>query len=83
LSRVFSGSIILAAEIFTTGFASVQWARLSTACPISKLRGFRATFFIFIDYARPAIRLSALMELPAIFIFWHDAMGVGEDGHTH
>jgi transketolase len=50
---------------------------------VSKLRGFGATFFIFIDYARPAIRLSALMELPTIFIFSHDAMGDGEDGPTH
>jgi len=50
---------------------------------LSKLRGFGATFFIFIDYARPAIRLSALMELPTIFIFSHDAMGDGEDGPTH
>lgn len=50
---------------------------------ISKVRGFGATFFIFSDYARPAIRLSALMELPTIFIFTHDAMGDGEDGPTH
>jgi transketolase len=50
---------------------------------LSKLRAFGATFFIFSDYARPAIRLSALMELPAIFIFTHDAMGDGEDGPTH
>jgi len=50
---------------------------------LSKLRGFGATFFIFSDYARPAIRLSAIMELPAIFIFTHDAMGDGEDGPTH
>ena len=50
---------------------------------LSKLRPFGATFFIFSDYARPAIRLSALMELPTIFIFTHDAMGDGEDGPTH
>jgi transketolase len=50
---------------------------------LSKLRAFGATFFIFSDYARPAIRLSALMELPTIFIFTHDAMGDGEDGPTH
>ncbi len=50
---------------------------------LSKLRAFGATFFIFSDYARPAIRLSALMELPAIFVFTHDAMGDGEDGPTH
>jgi transketolase len=50
---------------------------------LSKLRPFGATFFIFSDYARPAIRLSALMELPTIFVFTHDAMGDGEDGPTH
>lgn len=50
---------------------------------LSKLRAFGATFFIFSDYARPAIRLSALMELPTIFVFSHDAMGDGEDGPTH
>jgi transketolase len=50
---------------------------------LSKLRPFGATFFIFSDYARAAIRLSALMELPTIFVFTHDAMGDGEDGPTH
>jgi transketolase len=50
---------------------------------LSKLRAFAATFFVFSDYARPAIRLSALMELPTLFVFTHDAMGDGEDGPTH
>jgi transketolase len=50
---------------------------------LSKLRAFGATFLIFSDYARPAIRLSSMMELPTIFIFTHDAMGDGEDGPTH
>ncbi len=50
---------------------------------LSKLRPFGATFFIFSDYAKPAIRLSAMMELPTIFVFTHDAMGDGEDGPTH
>jgi transketolase len=50
---------------------------------LSKLRAFGATFFIFSDYARGSIRLSALMEIPSIFIFTHDAMGDGEDGPTH
>ena len=50
---------------------------------VSKLRPYGATFFIFSDYERPAIRLSALMELPTIFVFTHDAMGDGEDGPTH
>jgi transketolase len=50
---------------------------------LSKLRAFGATFLIFSDYARPAIRLSSMMELPTIFIFTHDAIGDGEDGPTH
>lgn len=50
---------------------------------LSKVRPFGAGFLIFSDYARPAIRLSALMELPTIHIFTHDSIGVGEDGPTH
>jgi transketolase len=50
---------------------------------ISKLRPYGGTFFIFSDYERPAIRLAALMEVPSIFLFTHDAMGDGEDGPTH
>jgi transketolase len=50
---------------------------------LSKLRPFGATFFIFSDFMRPAIRLSALMELPTLFVFTHDALGDGEDGPTH
>jgi transketolase len=50
---------------------------------LSKLRPFGATFLIFSDYARPAIRLAALMELPVMLVFTHDAMGDGEDGPTH
>jgi transketolase len=50
---------------------------------LSKIRSFGATFFIFSDYARPAIRLAALMELPVLYVFTHDAMGDGEDGPTH
>jgi transketolase len=50
---------------------------------LSKIRPFGSGFFIFSDYARPAIRLSALMEIPVIHIFTHDSIGVGEDGPTH
>ncbi len=50
---------------------------------LTKLRPFGGTFFIFSDYARPAIRLSALMELPTVFVFTHDALSDGEDGPTH
>jgi len=58
-------------------------AAIVNGLSLSKLRAFGATFFIFSDYARPAIRLSALMELPSIFVFTHDALGDGEDGPTH
>jgi transketolase len=50
---------------------------------LSKLRPFGATFFIFSDFLRPAIRLASLMEIPSLFVFSHDAMGDGEDGPTH
>ena len=50
---------------------------------VSKLRPYGSGFLIFSDYARCAIRLSALMEIPAIHIFTHDSIGVGEDGPTH
>jgi transketolase len=48
-----------------------------------KLRPFGSGFFIFVDYMRGSLRLSALMELPVIYIFTHDSIGVGEDGPTH
>ena len=48
-----------------------------------KLRPFGSGFFIFVDYMRGALRLSALMEIPVIYIFTHDSIGVGEDGPTH
>jgi transketolase len=50
---------------------------------LSKVRCFGAGFLIFSDYCRAPIRLSAIMELPVIFIFTHDSIGVGEDGPTH
>ena len=65
------------------GIREHAMAAIVNGLSLSKLRAFGATFFIFSDYARPAIRLSALMELPTIFIFTHEAMGDGEDGPTH
>ena len=50
---------------------------------LCKVRPYGSGFLIFSDYARPAIRLSSLMELPTIHIFTHDSIGVGEDGPTH
>jgi len=48
-----------------------------------KVRPFGSGFFIFTDYMRGSLRLSALMEIPVIYIFTHDSIGVGEDGPTH
>ncbi|HWY08544.1 MAG TPA: transketolase [Candidatus Acidoferrales bacterium] len=50
---------------------------------LTGLRGFSATFFNFSDYMRASMRLAALMEIPVLFIFTHDSIGVGEDGPTH
>ncbi len=47
------------------------------------VRPFVATFFVFTDYARPAIRLAALMNQPVIYVMTHDSIGLGEDGPTH
>jgi transketolase len=47
------------------------------------IRPYAATFFIFTDYARPAIRLACLMKLPVIYVMTHDSIGLGEDGPTH
>jgi transketolase len=50
---------------------------------LSRLRPFGGTFFNFCDYVKPAVRLAALMELPVIYVFTHDSIGLGEDGPTH
>ncbi len=50
---------------------------------LSKVRNYGSGFFIFSDYAKPSIRLAAIMEIPVIHIFTHDSIGVGEDGPTH
>jgi transketolase len=65
------------------GIREHAMAAIVNGLSLSKVRAFGSTFFIFSDYARPAIRLSALMELPTILVFTHDAMGDGEDGPTH
>jgi transketolase len=68
---------------FHFGIRENAMAAIVNGLSLSKLRAYGATFFIFSDYARPAIRLSALMELPGIFVFTHEAMSNGEDGPTH
>jgi transketolase len=50
---------------------------------LSKIRAFGSGFLIFSDYSRPPMRLAALMEIPVIYVFTHDSIGLGEDGPTH
>lgn len=50
---------------------------------LSKIRPFGSGFLVFSDYGRPAIRLASMMELPVIYVFTHDSIGLGEDGPTH
>lgn len=50
---------------------------------LSYLRPYTGTFLVFADYMRPPIRLAAIMEIPVVFVFTHDSIGVGEDGPTH
>jgi transketolase len=68
---------------FHFGIREFASAAISNGLALTKLRPFWSGFLIFSDYARGAIRLSALMEIPVIHVFTHDSIGVGEDGPTH
>jgi transketolase len=68
---------------FHFGVREHAMASVLNGLSLSKIRPFGSGFLIFSDYARPAIRLSAIMEIPVIHIFTHDSIGVGEDGPTH
>ncbi|MFB3917176.1 MAG: transketolase [Terriglobales bacterium] len=68
---------------FHFGVREHAMAAVLNGMALSKLRVFGSTFLIFSDYMRPGIRLSALMDLPVIYIFTHDSIGLGEDGPTH
>jgi transketolase len=65
------------------GIREHAMAACANGLSLCKIRPFASTFFIFTDYCKPAIRLSAIMELPVIYVFTHDSIGVGEDGPTH
>jgi transketolase len=65
------------------GIREHAMAAVLNGMALIKVRAYGSSFLIFSDYARPAIRLSALMELPVVYIFTHDSIGVGEDGPTH
>ncbi len=68
---------------FHFGIREHAMSSILNGLALSGIRPYGSTFLIFSDYARPAIRLSALMEVPVIYIYTHDSIGVGEDGPTH
>ncbi|HTB34350.1 MAG TPA: transketolase C-terminal domain-containing protein, partial [bacterium] len=68
---------------FHFGIREHSMAAIVNGLSLSKIRPFGSTFLIFSDYLKPALRVSALMELPVVHVFTHDSIGVGEDGPTH
>ncbi|MGI9166851.1 MAG: transketolase [Pyrinomonadaceae bacterium] len=68
---------------FHFGIREHEMSAILNGLALSKIRPYGSGFLIFSDYARGAIRLSAIMEIPTIHIFTHDSIGVGEDGPTH
>jgi transketolase len=68
---------------FHFGIREHAMASVLNGLSLSKIRPYGSGFLVFSDYARPAIRLGAIMELPVVHVFTHDSIGVGEDGPTH
>ena len=71
------------ARNFHFGIREHAMGSIISGMALSDLRPYGATFFIFSDYMRPTIRLAAMMQLPVIYIYTHDSIGLGEDGPTH
>ncbi len=65
------------------GIRELAMGSILNGMSLSKVRPFGSGFFVFSDFSRPAIRLAAIMEIPVIYVFTHDSIGVGEDGPTH
>ncbi len=68
---------------FHFGIREHAMASAANGMALSKLRPYCSTYFVFSDYLKPSLRLSALMQLPVTYIFTHDSIGLGEDGPTH
>ncbi len=71
------------ARNFHFGIREHAMGAIVNGMSLSKIRAYGSTFLIFSDYMKMPIRLSAVMEVPSIWIFTHDSIGVGEDGPTH
>ncbi len=65
------------------GVREIAMAAIGNGMVLHGLRAYVATFFVFSDYVKPMARLSALMNIPTVYVFTHDSIGVGEDGPTH
>ena len=65
------------------GIREIAMGACLNGMALTKVRPYGSGFFVFTDFIRPTIRLAAIMEIPVIFIFTHDSIGVGEDGPTH
>jgi len=74
---------LLGARNFHFGVREHAMGAILNGLALAKLRAFGSGFLIFSDYGRGSLRLAAIMELPVIYIFTHDSIGVGEDGPTH
>ncbi len=68
---------------FHFGIREHAMAAIINGMCLSNLKAYASTYFVFSDYMKPSIRLSSLMGIPAVYIFTHDSIGVGEDGPTH
>lgn len=68
---------------FHYGIRELAMGSILNGMSLSKVRPYGSGFFVFSDFSRPAIRLAAIMEIPVIYVFTHDSIGVGEDGPTH
>src|SRR5207253_5186602 len=68
---------------FHFGIREHAMGSICNGLSLSKLRPYGSGFLIFSDYMKPPIRLGAIMELPVVYLFTHDSIGVGEDGPTH
>jgi transketolase len=73
----------LGARNFHFGVREHAMGAILNGLALAKLRAFGSGFLIFSDYGRGSLRLAAIMELPVIYVFTHDSIGVGEDGPTH
>lgn len=75
--------VSFAGRNFHFGVRELAMGSVLNGMALSKVRAYGSGFMVFSDFSRPAIRLSSIMEVPVVYIFTHDSIGVGEDGPTH